>query len=42
VLEREACFFFSDNVLDSGPMVEVDDLAEATSAETDKANSLTD
>jgi hypothetical protein len=42
VPEREVDFVFSGNVLDSDPMVEVGDLAEAAAAEADKTIPLTD
>ena len=41
VPEREVEFVFRDNVLESGPMVEVGDLAGAAAAEADEAISLT-
>jgi hypothetical protein len=42
VPEREVDFVFSDNVLDSDPMVEVGDLAKAAAAEAGKTTPLTD
>jgi hypothetical protein len=42
VPEREVDFVFSDNVLDSDPLVEVGDLAEAAAAEAGKTTPLTD